>query len=114
MQCGYTAEFGAGQCEVTPHLLAAGLDGAAGICGVEAELDMPFNDILENRDAGFMGLTTARKGPWAFEVEVADFALDGEGAKSIAGPIESVSVDGALEPPSERTVYRGFDRLSHA
>ena len=106
-QSGFAAQSDAWQFEVTPYLLAAGLNGTAGIRGVEAELDMSFNDIVENLDAGFMGFITAQKGPWTFEVEGVYMKLDSEGAKSVSGPFGNVSVNGALELTSEMTIYQG-------
>lgn len=101
------AESDAWKFEVTPYLLAAGLDGTAGVHGVEAELDMSFNDVLDSLDAGFMGFFTAQKGPWTFEVEGVYFKLGSEGAKSVSGPFGNVSVNGALELTSEMTIYQG-------
>ena len=58
---GSRAETDTWQFEVTPYLLAAGMDGTVGIRGHEADIDVSFSDIWDDLDAGFMGLFTAKK-----------------------------------------------------
>lgn len=43
------------QFEVTPYFFAAGLDGTVGVRGVEADVDLDFEDIWDNLDSAFMG-----------------------------------------------------------
>jgi hypothetical protein len=95
------------QFEVTPYLLAAGLDGTVGARGVTAEMDVSFSDIWDNLDAGFMGLFTARRGPWTFGLEAVYMKLEDEAAKSATGPFGQVTASGALAMTSSLYVYQG-------
>jgi len=49
--------------DITPYFFAAGLNGTTGVNSVTGDVDMSFDDILENLDAGFMGLIEANAGP---------------------------------------------------
>jgi hypothetical protein len=93
--------------EVTPYLLAAGLDGTVGARGVTAEMDVSFSDIWDDLDAGFMGLFTARRGPWMFGLEAVYMKLEDEAAKSVTGPFGQVTASGALAMTSSLYVYQG-------
>jgi hypothetical protein len=93
--------------EVTPYFLAAGLDGTVGIRGVEADVDASFSDILDNLDAGFMGMFTAHKGPWTFGLEAVYLELEDESSGSVSGPFGNVSVNGALDLTNEMYIYQG-------
>jgi len=94
------------QFEITPYLFAAELNGQAGIRGVTADVDMPFNDIWNNLDSAFMGLFTAQKGPWSYSFEGLYFKITDEGAKSATGPFGTVTVDGALSLTTSINVYQ--------
>ncbi|HET9475460.1 MAG TPA: hypothetical protein VFO82_16280 [Steroidobacteraceae bacterium] len=73
--------------EVAPFLLAAGMDGTAGVRGVEAEIDMDFDTILDNLDSAFMARFEARRGPWGVGLEGIYFRLKGEEVRSWSGPL---------------------------
>jgi hypothetical protein len=100
-------ESDAWQYEVTPYILAAGLDGTVGIRGVTSDLDMSISDVLDDFEAGFMGLLSARKGPWMYSLEGVYFKLADQGAKSVTGPFGHVTVNGALELTTKMYVYQG-------
>jgi len=101
-----SAQADAWQFEATPYFLAAGLDGETGIRGVTADVDMPFSDIWDNLDAGFMALFTAQSGPWTLGFELVYFEISDEGSKSATGPFGKVNVDGALELTTEMDIVQ--------
>jgi hypothetical protein len=104
---GNAAEGDAWQYEVTPYFLAAGLEGKAGIRGVTADVDASFSDILDHFDSGFMGIFSARKGPWSYILEGVYFKLEDQLSKTVTGPFGQVSVNGALELTSKMYIYQG-------
>lgn len=100
-------ETDAWQYEVTPYILTAGLEGDAGVRGVTSDVDMSISDVLDDFEAGFMGLFTARKGPWMYGLEGVYFKLADQGAKSVTGPFGHVTVNGALSLTTKMYVYQG-------
>ena len=42
--------------ELAPYVWGAGMDGTTGVRGVTADVDASFGDILDNLEAGFMGM----------------------------------------------------------
>jgi hypothetical protein len=72
--------------------MGARLDGTVGVHGTTADIDASFSDILEDLDAGFMGLFTAQKGPWSFGLEVVYMKLESEASGGVTGP-------GGVAPP---------------
>ncbi|MGB8712509.1 MAG: hypothetical protein WCD50_05215 [Onishia taeanensis] len=95
------------QYEVTPYLFGAGLDGKVGVRGVTSDVDASFNDIWNNLDQAFMGLITAKKGPWTYSLDAIYVKLSDEGAKSVTGPFGRVDIDGALKASSKVYIYQG-------
>ena len=95
------------QYEVTPYMLFAGMDGKAGVRGYTADIDMSFSDIWDNLDMGFMGLFTARKGPWLFGLEGVYMKLESDGSSSFTGPGGIISGDGKLDVTASLYVYQG-------
>ena len=93
--------------EITPYLLAAGLDGRAGLRGVSTDIDMSSSEVLDNLDSAFMALFTARKGRWSYGLESVYFKMSDEGSRSVSGPFGKVTVDGALELTTSMNVYQG-------
>lgn len=102
-----SAESDGWQFEATPYLFAAAMDGKIGVRGVTSAVDASFGDIADNLDQGFMGLFTARKGRWSYDLEGVYMKLADEGSKSVNGPFGEVIVDGALEVTSRMTIYQG-------
>ncbi|HEY9199747.1 MAG TPA: hypothetical protein VIR60_10295 [Gammaproteobacteria bacterium] len=101
------AEYDAWQYEITPYILTAGLDGKAGIRGVTGDIDMSISDVLDDLQSGFMGMLTARKGPWMYALEGVYFKLEDEAGKSVTGPFGHVTVNGALDLTTKMYVYQG-------
>lgn len=106
-QYGAAVESDAWQYEVTPYVLAAGLEGDAGVRGVTSDIDMSISDVLDDLEAGFMGLFTARKGPWSYGLEGVYFKLSDQAAKTVTGPFGHVTVNGALSLTTKMYVYQG-------
>jgi hypothetical protein len=104
---GLAAESGGWQFEATPYLFASGLDGTVGVSGFTTEVDASFSDILENLDGGFMGLFTARKGPWLVGLEGVYMRLEGDVSRTVTGPGGVVSVDGRLDVTNKLYVVQG-------
>ncbi len=100
------AEQAGWEFEVTPYLLAAGLNGTAGARGIQADVDASFSDIWDNLDIGLMGLFTAEKGPWTFGFDGIYFEVGDQASKTATGPQGQVSVSGAVEVSSSITVLQ--------
>jgi len=95
------------QFEVTPYLLAAGMDGTVGIDNHEADVDMSFSDIWDDLDGGFMGLFVAQKGPWLFALEGVYMKLEERGARTVTGPGGVVSRNGRLDITNTMYIAQG-------
>lgn len=106
-QAAYSTETDDWQFEVTPYLFAAGLDGTVGVRGVTSDIDASFSDLVKDLDVGFMGLITARKGPWTYGLETIYVKLSDKEAKSVTGPFGQVTVNGALDVTSEIFITQG-------
>lgn len=103
------SEADAWQFEFTPYLFGASLDGKTGVStglgDVTADVDMSFDDILENLDSGFMALFEARKGPWMYAVEGVYFKLKDERARSWQGPLGNTTT-GSLDATMTEQIYQ--------
>ena len=93
------------QFEFTPYLFAAGLNGKTGMNRVTADVDMSFDDILNNLDSAFMGLFEVRKGPWSFGIEGVYFKLNNEKTSSWQGP-QGDTGSGTLEATMTEQIYQ--------
>jgi hypothetical protein len=93
------------QFEITPYLFAAGMNGKTGIGSVTSNVDMSFNDILNNLDQGFMALFEARKGPWSYTLEGVYFKLKSEPSSSWQGPLGNTNT-GSLEATMTEQLYQ--------
>jgi len=94
------------QFEITPYLMAAGLNGTVGIRGVSTDIDVGFDNIWDHLDAGFMGLFTARKGLWLFGFEGIYMKLGDVPSTSVTGPFGQVTVNGAVTVTNSLSVYQ--------
>jgi hypothetical protein len=83
--------------ELTPYLLAAGMDGTVGVQDHTTDVDAPFSDIWDSLDAGFMAQFTAQKGSWIFGLEGFYMKLEGEGSTTVPGPGGAVSVNSQMD-----------------
>jgi opacity protein-like surface antigen len=104
------------QFEFTPYLIMAGLEGQAGTqvgpVPIVADVDASFSDILENLEAGFMGIFTARKGPWTFGLDGIYMNLETNSAVGESAPIVSrrLTVDSTMTIWQGLVGYRVFDQ----
>jgi opacity protein-like surface antigen len=96
------------QYEITPYLLGAAMNGTAGVKGLTVPVDASFSDILENLDAGLMGLVTAQKGRWTFMLEGVYMNLGAERSGPVAGVV-SANVDTKLYIGQGSIGYRLLD-----
>ncbi len=95
------------QYEVTPYFLASGMEGTVGARGNTADIDVPFSDIWDSLDAGFMGLFTAQKGPWSYGLEAVYMKLEGGVSNTVTGPRGVVSVNGRLDVENSMYIAQG-------
>ena len=105
--CSPALETDAWRYEITPYILTAGLEGDAGVRGVTSAVDMSIGDVLDDLEAGFLGLFTARRRSWMYGLEGVYFKLADQGAKSVSGPFGHVTVNGALSLTTKMYVYQG-------
>jgi len=95
------------QFEITPYLLAAGMEGTAGVHGHTADIDVSFSDILDKLDSGFMGLFTAQKGPWTLALEGVYMNLEAGSSNTVTGPGGVVSRSGKLDITNKMYIAQG-------
>lgn len=92
--------------EATPYLFGASLSGATGTSNVRANVDMSFDDILDNLDSGFMAMFEARKGKWGFGLDGVYFKLKDETARTWQGPGGIGSATGELQATMTEQIYQ--------
>jgi opacity protein-like surface antigen len=92
--------------ELTPYLFASGLYGTTGAQGVEADLEMGFDDIVEQLEAGLMGTAELRRGHWALAFDALYFKLGDQRAKSWRGPLGIGSATGQLDVTTTMQMYQ--------
>jgi hypothetical protein len=95
------------QFEVTPYLFASGLKGDLGVKGVTTNVDVSFEDISSNLDAGFMGMFTAQRGRWVYSLDGTYMKLTDMQSKTVTGPFGVVSVNGAVNAATTLKVWQG-------
>jgi hypothetical protein len=91
---------------LTPYFLAAGLDGKTGVAGVTTDVDVPFSDVFDHLDAGFMMAATARRNRWILGLDAIYFKMSGAGSQSVSGPFGFVALDGTVELASSEQIYQ--------
>lgn len=92
------------QFEFTPYFFASGLSGKTTVKGVTADVDMGFDDILDNLDAGFMAMFEARKGRWSFLLDGVYFKLKKQEVRSATGPLGN-TITSTLDATFTEQVY---------
>ena len=92
--------------ELTPYLFGASLTGTTGVSNVRAQVDMSFDDILDNLDSGFMAMLEARKGRWGFGLDGVYFKLKDETARSWQGPGGIGSATGQIDATMTEQIYQ--------
>ena len=85
------------------YLFAAELDGTSRIDNVTSDVDVPFDDILEHLDVGYMGYIEHRRNRWSFFGDINYLKLTVDDSSSTNGLVE-IEVDTELE----QTVLEGF------
>ena len=60
---------------VAPYLMAAGMNGTAGIGLLQSDVDMSASDVFSNLQFGFMGYVEATKGKWGVGADIIWMAL---------------------------------------
>jgi hypothetical protein len=73
------------------YLVAASIDGKAGAGPLEADVDVGFDDILDNLDWGLMGAYRGERGPWAIGLDVQYLAVESDVAG--LGPNEGTRLE---------------------
>jgi opacity protein-like surface antigen len=96
------------QFEITPYLWAAGLKATSGVRGVTADVDLSFNDIVNNLDLYGAALFEARTGPWTFGVDTLYLRLKNETASYRSGPVGAIGVNTSLDMKMTEQLYQPF------
>jgi len=65
---------------ITGYMVAASIDGKAGVGDVTVDVDTSFSDILDNLDWGAMGAYRGERGPWAVSLDVMYLAVEADGS----------------------------------
>jgi opacity protein-like surface antigen len=84
--------------------LFVGIEGDTQINGVTSDVDVSFDDIWDNLDAGFMGYAEHRRGRWSFIGDVAYLKIEADKTVAI-GPLGG-SV--TLDAEAEQLMLEGF------
>jgi len=84
-----TAEESDWEHSLAVYMVAASMNGKAGVRGLEADVDVSFSDILDNLDWGFMGAYRGERGPWAVGLDVMYLSLEADA--SGLGPNQGTS-----------------------
>jgi hypothetical protein len=75
--------------ELAPYMWGAGMDGSTGVGPVIADVDVGFSDILDNLEAGFMGMYRASRDGWSITADLVYMGLGaterGPGGQVVAG-----------------------------
>lgn len=79
------------------------IEGDSTVGNVTTDVDVSFNDILDNFDIGFMGFVEHRSGKWSLICDVAYLKISAEQTTS-RSPVTSVSLDAEFE----QTLIEGF------
>lgn len=105
MPAANAADDGGWQFEVSPYIWGAGLEGTSGVPGVEADIDVGFDDIWDNLDAALMGTVEARRGNWMILLDGLYMKLEDDKSRSWTGPGGIGSLTGDLEVTPTLQMY---------
>jgi opacity protein-like surface antigen len=94
------------QYETALYGFVASIDGDAGARDVDAEVEVGFDDILENLDFGAMGFFTGRNADWSFVLDAAYLKLSDERAN--ARNVINTALTTSIEVELEQTIVEGF------
>jgi hypothetical protein len=82
--------------EVGIYVFMMGIEGDATLGNVTSDVDVSFNDILDNLDLGFNGFVEHRRGKWSFIGDVAYMKLSAEETRSRTS-VSSLTLDAEFE-----------------
>ena len=85
------------------YLFATDVEGETRIRNVTTDVDVGFDDIVDNFDLGFMGYIEHRRGKWSYVGDVAYLKLSADKSNASDGPLQV-----ELDAEYEQTVYEGF------
>ena len=63
---------------IAPYAIAAAMDGVTAVKGIEADVDVPFDTILENLDMTFMGHFDMQNERWLLSSDLIYMDLEGD------------------------------------
>jgi hypothetical protein len=79
---------------VVPYLVAAGMNGSITVRGVEADVDVPFSDIIDNLDFATMAYFQMKNERWLLSSDL--FYVDLEGNDDVASGTATAVVQQTL------------------
>ena len=79
---------------IAPYLVAAGMDGSMTVKGIDADVDVPFSDIIDNLDFAAMVHFDMRNDHWVLMSDL--FYVDLEGSNDVALGTATVTVQQTL------------------
>jgi hypothetical protein len=79
---------------IVPYLVAAGMDGSITVKGIDADVDVPFSDIIDNLDFAAMAHFEMKNQRWMLSSDL--FYVDLEGNNDVALGTASVTVQQTL------------------
>jgi hypothetical protein len=85
------------------YLFATGVKGESQIANVTTDVDLGFDDILDNLDMGFMGYIEHRRGKWSYIGDIAYLKLSADNSRA-SDSILQVELDAEFK----QTVFEGF------
>lgn len=88
------------------YLFAFDIEGDAQIRNVSADVDVGFDDIVDNLDFGFMGYLEHRRDKWSFIGDLATLRLEDDASTAFDRRILSLEVE--LDAEVEQTTFEGF------
>ena len=88
------------------YLFATGIEGDAQVRNVKAEVDIGFDDILDNLDSGLMGYIEHRRGKWSFIGDIAYLDVSADDSTAFDTRIASDEVE--LDVEFSQPVLEGF------
>ena len=88
------------------YLFATGIEGDAQVRNVKADVDIGFDDILDNLNNGFMGYFEHRRGKWSFIGDLAYLDVEADDSTAYDQRIRSVEVK--LDVEFSQPLLEGF------
>jgi hypothetical protein len=74
-----SADAGGWKWETTVYMLGASMDGLTGVPPLFADVDIGFDEILDNLEFGAMGRVRAMRDPWSINLDVIYMGLGNSG-----------------------------------